>query len=308
MAEVTIPPGETGTIVHEPVVLDRKRLNFEAGRHLSTIKGQDYLEVKWRLAWLRAEEPDAKLETRMELFDGDRAIFSARAELPGGAVGTGFGSCTAGEFGNFIEKAETKAIGRALASLGFGTQFTEDFSDGPEVLADAPVSRNQQPRQQQQRPPQQQNRGGGSGPQELMSPAQRGKILGTARQMGVTPQDLEQIAVQVTGAGLQAMTKKQASTLIDHLSGMTPGAAQNTPQGPRSAGPNTSGTAGPGLITAGQEQAIKRLQARMGLSDTGLLDYIRSTAAEDIANLQALSFDGAGEVIAAMQDETPKGR
>src|SRR5699024_4731620 len=128
---------------------------FDPSQHLSSIRGQQYLEVKWRLAWLRAEHPDAVITTHLASHQDDRAIFSAEVTLPEGGSATGWGSETSAGFGNYIEKAETKAIGRALAALGFGTQFCLDFDDGPDtgVLADAPVQLHQneqsQPRQQQ---------------------------------------------------------------------------------------------------------------------------------------------------------------
>lgn len=114
---------------------------FDPAQHLSNIKGQEYLEVKWRLAWLRAEHPDAKIVTELKSHENDRAIFYAYVEIPEGGSATGWGSVTASEFDRYLEKAETTAIGRALAALGFGTQFSRDFDDGPEtgMLADAPV-------------------------------------------------------------------------------------------------------------------------------------------------------------------------
>jgi hypothetical protein len=78
------------------------------------------------------------------------AIFKAKVYVPTnnpgdeyleeGALATGHGSETKSDFGDFIEKAETKAIGRALAALGFGTQFCDDFAEGDSVT-DAPVQR-----------------------------------------------------------------------------------------------------------------------------------------------------------------------
>ena len=32
---------------------------FEASRFLTVLNGRDYLEVKWRLLWLRTEHADA---------------------------------------------------------------------------------------------------------------------------------------------------------------------------------------------------------------------------------------------------------
>ena len=44
-------------------------------------------------------------------------------------------------FPDYIEKAETGAVGRALAMCGYGTLQAPEFDEG-ERLADAPVSRN----------------------------------------------------------------------------------------------------------------------------------------------------------------------
>ncbi len=100
---------------------------FEASKYLSDLNGRDYLEVKWRLLWLRTEHADATIETELIKHGGGLALFRARVSIPGGGTATGWGSETADDFGDFIEKAETKALGRALAALGYGTQFCEDF-------------------------------------------------------------------------------------------------------------------------------------------------------------------------------------
>jgi len=100
---------------------------FDASKYLTDLGGREYLEVKWRLLWLRTEHPDAVIETELVKYGAGLALFRARVTVPGGGVATGWGSETAEDFGDFIEKAETKALGRALAALGFGTQFCEDF-------------------------------------------------------------------------------------------------------------------------------------------------------------------------------------
>ena len=87
----------------------------------------DYLEVKWRLLWLRTEHPDAAVETEMASHSNYTAVFRARVSIPGGGSATGWGQEAATDFGDYLEKAETKALGRALAALGYGTQFCEDF-------------------------------------------------------------------------------------------------------------------------------------------------------------------------------------
>ena len=100
---------------------------FDASKYLTDLGGRDYLEVKWRLLWLRTEHPDAVVETELVKHGTGLALFRARVTVPGGGTASGWGSETAEDFGDFIEKAETKALGRALAALGYGTQFCEDF-------------------------------------------------------------------------------------------------------------------------------------------------------------------------------------
>nr|MBA3451006.1 hypothetical protein [Chloroflexia bacterium] len=85
--------------------------------------GADYLDVKWRLLWLRTEHPDAEIVTELVQHDPQMAIFKATVTVPTGGKATGYGSETASDFPDFIEKAETKAIGRALNALGYGAQF-----------------------------------------------------------------------------------------------------------------------------------------------------------------------------------------
>ena len=102
--------------------------SFDASKYLTNLRGKEYLEVKWRLLWLRTQHPDATIETEMVEHDAGLALFRARVSVPEGGSATGWGSETVDDFGDFIEKAETKALGRALAALGFGTQFCEDFN------------------------------------------------------------------------------------------------------------------------------------------------------------------------------------
>jgi hypothetical protein len=118
---------------------------FDPTPYLRQLRGRgggDYLDVKWRLLWLRKEHPDAELITEMVEHDQQMAIFKATVTLPTGGKATGYGSETANDFPDFIEKAETKAIGRALNALGFGAQFGER---GDEPAA-APASRPAQER------------------------------------------------------------------------------------------------------------------------------------------------------------------
>ncbi len=108
--------------------------SFDAAAHMRKIRTrqgmQDYLDVKWRIAWLRAEFPTAQIVTEQIEGDADHARFKCTITLPNGAISSGHGSETAPDFPDFYEKAETKAIGRACAVLGYGTDAATDFDDG----------------------------------------------------------------------------------------------------------------------------------------------------------------------------------
>lgn len=115
---------------------------FDPTPYLRQLRGRgggDYLDVKWRLLWLRKEHPDAELLTEMVEHDQQMAIFKATVTLPTGGKATGYGSETANDFPDFIEKAETKAIGRALNALGFGAQFGERGDDTSAMPAGRPM-------------------------------------------------------------------------------------------------------------------------------------------------------------------------
>ncbi len=105
----------------------RQGAGFDPTPYLRQLRGRgggaDYLDVKWRLLWLRKEHPDAEIVTELVQHDPQMAIFKATVSVPTGGKATGYGSETASDFPDFIEKAETKAIGRALNALGYGAQF-----------------------------------------------------------------------------------------------------------------------------------------------------------------------------------------
>src|SRR6266550_7127767 len=144
---------------------------FNPNSHIIQLKSQqgpkDYLPVQWRLVWFRELCPEGTITT--EMLDLNRseecetevsvwndatrkyekvikracgvAVFRATVTDGKGGSATGTKTENAASFADYLEKAETGAIGRALAGLGFGTQFTGDELDEGERIADAPVER-----------------------------------------------------------------------------------------------------------------------------------------------------------------------
>jgi hypothetical protein len=115
-----------------------ERGTFDAPAHMRKIRTKqgmvDYLDVKFRVLWLRAEHPDASIVTEAIYANEREACMKATVSYALGervVMATGHGSETAADFpSGHIEKAETKAIGRACAVLGYGTDAAADFDDG----------------------------------------------------------------------------------------------------------------------------------------------------------------------------------
>lgn len=105
------------------------------------LKGKDYLEVKFRLVWFREEKPDWRIETEMVRGDEKSSLFKAIIRnAEGNVMATSHKTENLAGFPDHAEKAETGAIGRALALIGYGTQFAPDLEEG-ERIVDAPVQR-----------------------------------------------------------------------------------------------------------------------------------------------------------------------
>lgn len=127
-------------MTHKPIIT-------KSGTELPMLdlRGKPYLQVAHRLVWFREEHADWAIHTTLVEHDATHAIFRAEivshpvAEGRGGIIATATGQESKADFADFIEKAETKAVGRALAMCGYGTQFAPELDEG-DRLADAPIA------------------------------------------------------------------------------------------------------------------------------------------------------------------------
>lgn len=109
------------------------------------LKGKDYLQVAHRILWFREEHPDWSLITEIIKNDEIVSVVIARVlDAQGRVLSVGHKSQTAQGFAAPLEKAESGAIGRALAFLGYGTANAQELDDeGPETplneLPDSPM-------------------------------------------------------------------------------------------------------------------------------------------------------------------------
>lgn len=107
---------------------------------LRDLRGKEYLEVQHRLIWFREERPDWRIRTELKHLSATNAV--ARAEIlneKGEIMSSAHKHEDKAGFNDFMEKAETGAIGRALALVGFGTQFTADELSEGERVVDSPT-------------------------------------------------------------------------------------------------------------------------------------------------------------------------
>lgn len=142
--------------------IERKKYNKRT-QSWETLPPQDYLEVKYRLIWFREEKPDWGIETEIWQYSPQAAIVKATIRdassrvvaqahkyeeyVPAQGTKGATNYQEASGFPDFLEKAETSAIGRALGFLGYGTQFAQEL-DGEaerERLADSPVDQKKPP-------------------------------------------------------------------------------------------------------------------------------------------------------------------
>lgn len=119
---------------------------FEPSEHFMKLKGKDYLPVAWRLVWFREEHPDWGITTEIVEHNIADGVAVVRAAVYNGSdsytppLASGHKMETRKDFPDYLEKAETGAIGRALAALGYGTQFALELEEGVRIV-DSPVEK-----------------------------------------------------------------------------------------------------------------------------------------------------------------------
>jgi hypothetical protein len=122
------------------IQLPRKEKDRATGQWVTRL--DDYLEVRWRVLWFRQDHPHGLIISEEVRIDLDKGYARYRAVVVDSAGGKAIahGTETAADFPDFAERAETRAIGRALALMGYGTAHVgQDLTEGDHV-ADAPVA------------------------------------------------------------------------------------------------------------------------------------------------------------------------
>lgn len=129
---------------------DPKEWNLDAdgvrARYTVNLKGKFYLQVGGRILLFRLEHKTGRIETDVVQMSDNAVIFKATIiDSNGNVLSTGHGCANLDKSQNYsgriVEKAETAAIGRALAHAGFGTDEVDETEGDDNHLADSPVQR-----------------------------------------------------------------------------------------------------------------------------------------------------------------------
>lgn len=115
------------------------------------VRDEDYLmvseRVQWANCWAAEQEPPVSLvitegdDEKDVVLSGDMVIVKSRIYMNGEVASVGIGSAGLSE-PSAVERAATKAKGRALANLGFGTADADGVENPNDIstLADSPVA------------------------------------------------------------------------------------------------------------------------------------------------------------------------
>jgi hypothetical protein len=104
--------------------------------------GRTYLPVSARIVWFREDHPDWGIITEPLEINHEKQYAVFRATIfnaDGKVMAMGTKKEDVKGFGDYIEKAETGSVGRALALCGYGTQFSPELDETSNGrLADSP--------------------------------------------------------------------------------------------------------------------------------------------------------------------------
>jgi hypothetical protein len=124
--------------------------DWDPNKNLMNLRGKDYLNVQNRMIWFIRDQRELIMRglaqtsyaINTECVELDReagwAHFRTYVRDVLGNEATMYGSESMRDFPDYAEKASTKSLGRALAMLGYGTQFAPEMDEGDRVV-DSPV-------------------------------------------------------------------------------------------------------------------------------------------------------------------------
>lgn len=201
--------------------MSEEKADYNPADKMIKLSGKAYLQVADRIVWFRNDYPEGTIETQVVSIDEDRgsAIFRARVATGQGGIAEATGSETLKDFPQgWIEKAESKAVGRALGYLGYGTAAA-GFEEGNRPV-DAPRDNRSTPRPSRPAPA----APAASAPQpqtdltQLPATEKQVKFArAIAREAGIDEHELTTWTQELYGQDVDQLNRRDMSTLIEAL-------------------------------------------------------------------------------------------
>lgn len=205
--------------------------SYDPRKHVRELRGRggasEYLDVKHRIVWFGKEHPDGQIIPEVIQVTDKFAFFKATVswvDAQGRLVAcVAHGSETLSDFGDYIEKAETKAVGRALQHARYGTASMPD----DDALADSPVAHNSGPVRDERadavakpasapsNAPQAANR------ERTERAAMGGEITAQMKRTGATPEDVRDYCDELFGVtDARKLSSDQMRDLLKEFRGI----------------------------------------------------------------------------------------
>jgi hypothetical protein len=208
-----------------------------------SLKGKAYLPARRRIQWMRGlpvGHPDWTIDTEIiehvigkltkpgpvgvGRVEGGYAVVRANVyDTDGRLIATGLKSEYSENFTDYLEKAETGAIARALAVAGYGTESALDLDEGVEAgrIADAPV---EVPARAVKLGPSAVKGVGRGGKTDGASVLQIRRVAELSRELELTPEQLTHMIASLLGEGPalgtdEAFNSSAIATFLSERSG-----------------------------------------------------------------------------------------
>jgi hypothetical protein len=213
-----------------------------------SLKGKAYLPARRRIQWMRGlpvGHPDWTIDTEIVehvigkltkpgpvgvgRVEGGYAVIRANVyDTAGRLISTGLKSEYSENFTDYLEKAETGAVARALAVAGYGTESALDLDEGVEAgrIADSPV---EVPARPVRLGPSAVKGVGRGGKTDGASVAQIRRVAELSRELELTPDQLAHMISSLLGSGPslgsdEAFNSSAIATFLSERSGDEVGA------------------------------------------------------------------------------------
>ena len=142
-AEAPVAPEPTSWTPTPDVFINLKgKLYLPARRRVQWMRGEPIPHPEWTIDTEIVEHQRGKRISQMKVEDGYACVRANVYDETGRLIATGLKSEYSENFMDYLEKAETGAIARALAIAGYGTESALDLDEGVDGgrIADSPVA------------------------------------------------------------------------------------------------------------------------------------------------------------------------